>query len=199
MNSNGPFRRAVTRRRSWLCLAALSCMAFVLNACHAQDATDKPPARGQQVMLTMIAYNYTDHYINGYSVDGAGGGNVFLSDATSGGGGGACCVRWLVGRSLPVKVHIKWTSGECTYMDKIEGENFEEAKVFYTEKNVWLKAPVPAAPQYFETHFYPDGRVEVAITDDYSPPRLKLPVVNHKRPGAKHWPKCTLQQLHEGE
>lgn len=190
----------VMRRNSWFWLAGLSCLLLVLGACQAQSAPNKSPVSGQTVWLTMIGYNYTDHYIDNYSVNGAGGGNVFISSATSGGGGGACCVRWVVGQSLPVMVHIRWESGACVYTKNVEGQDFERAKQFYSEKDVWLKGPVSTGPQYFETHFYPDGHVEVAITSDISPPRLKLPArKNGLRPSVKPWPKCTAEQLKQGE
>jgi hypothetical protein len=190
----------VTRRNSWLWRVGLSCLLLVLGACQAQSATNKPPAMGQTVWLPMMGYNYTGHYIDNYSVNGAWGGNVFISSATSGGGGGTCCVRWVVGQSLPVKVHVRWESSACVYTKNVEGQEFERAKQFYSEKDVWLKGPASADPQYFETHFYPDGHVEVAITSDISPPRLKLPANrNGLRPGAKPWPKCTAEQLKQGE
>lgn len=182
-------------KRPWVRQLGLACLFLFVSVCHAQDTTSQLPASGQQVMLTMIAYNYTDHYIDNYSVNGAWGGNLFLSDADSGGGGDACCVRWVVGQSLPVKVRVRWESSACVYTKRVDGEDFERAKQFFTERDIWLKGPVPADPQYFETHIYPDGHVAVAITSDRSPPRLKLPVVSHWRPGARHWPKCTPEQL----
>jgi hypothetical protein len=200
-------RPACAARRETRCgMAArmlLGALFMVLGACQAQgvksDAKAKTPAVGQTVMLTLHGYNYTDHYIDSYSVNGAGGGNLFVSSPTTGGGGGACCVRWLVGRALPVKVHIRWESSECLYTKRVDGEDFPRAKSFYSEADVWLKGPIPADPQYFETHFYPDGHIEVAVTDDYSMPRLKLPEKNDIRPGAKPWPKCTPEQMKQGE
>lgn len=194
------FKNIATQHGAWPGLVALCFLLLALNACHAQGATEKPPVSGQTVWLTMIGYNYTDHYIDNYSVNGAWGGNVFISDSDSGGSKDACCVRWVVGQSLPVMVHIRWESSACVYTKNVEGENFERAKQFYSEKDVSLKGPIPSDPQYFETHFYPDGHVEVAITSDISPPRLKLAAKkNGLRPGAKPWPKCTPGQLKQGE
>jgi hypothetical protein len=198
--NNRHFKGIVTRRNSCFWLAGLSCLLLVLGACQAQSSTSKPPVSGRTVWLTMISYNYTDHYIDNYSVNGAWGGNVFISDSDSGGSKDACCVRWVVGQPLPVKVHIRWESGACVYTKNVEGQDFERAKQFYSEKDVWLKGPISSDPQYFETHFYPDGHVEVTITGDRSPPRLELPAnKNGLRPGAKPWPKCTAEQLKQGE
>ena len=37
-----------------------------------------------------------------------------------------------------------------------------------------INGPIPLEPTTLEVHFYPDRQVKVAITDNYSPPRLKL-------------------------
>lgn len=185
-------------------LVLLDVLVFGLAACQAHGVkvaeSAKVPAMGQTVWLTLHGYNYTDHYIDSYSVNGAGGGNLFVSDAGSGGGGGACCVRWTVGQRLPVKVRVRWESSACVYIKNVDGEDFERAKQFFSEEDAWIKGPIPINPQYFETHLYPDGHVEVAITDNYSPPRLKrLALKNGLRPGVAPWPKCTTEQMGQGE
>lgn len=196
---NQRFRARKTSFSSWLCL--LACLAS-MAACQAQDAvsTNMPTQQGEVVNLNMLAYNYTDNYIDSYQVDGIGGGNVFVSSLTSGGGGGTCCVRWIVGQSLPVTVHIRGQSSECIYTERVDGENFNHAKSFYSEKDVELTVPPSGNPQFFETHFYRDGHIEVAITDDYTPPRLKLRrTAQHGRPGAKPEARCTAAQMREGD
>lgn len=192
----GAFKKTI---RTWLYL--LVCATSV-GACQGQDAAVKSiPARsGQVVNLTLIAYNYTDNYIDSYQVNGAGGGNVFVSSPTTGGSKSSCCVRWIVGQALPVTVHIRWESSECIYTKRVEGQDFERAKSFYSEKNVELIKPPSSDPKFFETHFYSDGHIEFAITDDYSPPRLKLPRTAHMvRPQQKQWPRCTAAQLRKGD
>lgn len=183
----------------WLLL--LVCLTSIA-ACQAQDAgaVSTPAQPGQVVNLPLIAYNYTDNYIDSYEVNGASGGNVFLSNLTTGGSKSGCCVRWLVGQSLPVKVHIRWQSSECVYTEHVDGEDFDHAKSFYSEKDVELIEPPSGTPQFFETHFYPDGHIAVAITDDYTPPRLKLQeTAKHARPGAKPEARCTAAQMREGD
>ena len=42
------------------------------------------------------------------------------------------------------------------------------------ETKVLLNPSIPTNPENFEVHFYRDGHIELAATDDYSEPRLKL-------------------------
>jgi Protein of unknown function (DUF3304) len=109
--------------------------------------------------LTLHAYNYTDTYIDSYSVNGAGGGNVEVSVDSAGGSGGACCAPVRADMPLPTTVEIKW---------KRDGD------VPYCRQTVLLDGPIPAKPNNFEVHFYPDGTIQVAITDSPSEARLKL-------------------------
>lgn len=46
------------------------------------------PGGPRYVSLTIEGYNYTDDYIDQFTVNGQGGGNLYLSTPTSGGGGG---------------------------------------------------------------------------------------------------------------
>jgi len=109
--------------------------------------------------LTLVAYNYTDTYISNFTVDGAGGGNVEVSDMQSGHGGGACCAPISADTPLPMPVEITW---------KRDGE------VPYCRQTVLLNGPIPPNPNAFEVHFYQDGTIQVAITDFPSPQRLNL-------------------------
>ena len=183
----------------WLRCVCVGLMVLLTAACSAQGDTDKTPAPGTTVWLTLHGYNYTDHYINDYFVDEVWGGNLFLSNETTGGGKSTCCVQWVMGQKLPVSVKVRWQSGGCIYKERVGGGVFERGIPFYTTKTVWVKGPIPSDPQYLETHIYPDGHVEVAVTDHTSPPRLKLPIKDHWRPGAKKLPKCTPEQLKQGE
>jgi hypothetical protein len=109
--------------------------------------------------LTLVAYNYTDTYISNFTVNGAGGGNVEVSDMQSGHGGGACCAPISADTPLPMPVEITW---------KRDGE------VPYCRQTVLLNGPIPPNPNAFEVHFYQDGTIQVAITDFPSPQRLSL-------------------------
>jgi hypothetical protein len=137
--------RSVSRAvRCALFLAELS----VLVACN------KP--KTEAVSLEINGFNYTDLYIDSFEVNGQGGGNLFVSSLTSGGGKGTCCVSFTPGTNLPVQLTIKWTRDQKRWC----------------EKEALLKGPVPANPRHLGVHFFPDGHIEVEITEDY--PELKL-------------------------
>ena len=108
--------------------------------------------------LGIVGYNYTETGIIDYSVNGTGAFNLGVSNEHSGGGSTICCFGWAPGMKLPMPIRIEWTRDEATWC----------------RKTVMLTDPGPLEPTTFEVHFYPDRHIEVAITDDYSPPRLKL-------------------------
>ena len=55
-----------------------------------------------------------------------------------------------------------------------DGYTFKAPLHTFKEQDVELTGPVPKKPGYFEAHFYPDGHIEVAITETWSEPRLRL-------------------------
>ncbi len=153
-----------------------------LSACGARtptsDATQnarKKLPMGTTIGLTLVGYNYTNRYIDEFSVDGVGGGNLFVSGPTSGGGGDVCCVNYITGPG-EWKVHVKWQADACTYDEHTwsNGEKHSEIYSYFKEADVLVDPHVPDHPAYFEVHFYPDGHVEAVITEHASPPRLKL-------------------------
>ena len=115
----------------------------------------QPPSHG----LTISGYNYTDLYIDSFEVGGNGGGNLSVSTLTTGGSKSACCAS-VYPALAPYEVKVKWKG--------------REGKNRWCEMKVILNGPIPATPEYFEVHFYPDGHIEVAVTEDASKPRLKL-------------------------
>ena len=54
-------------------------------------------------------YNYTDTYIDSFSVNGAGGGNLAVSTPTAPGGGHTCCMTLVSGLPLDYEYVVKWT------------------------------------------------------------------------------------------
>jgi Protein of unknown function (DUF3304) len=118
------------------------------------------PKRSSQLRysLGIVGYNYTETGIIDYSVNGTGAFNLGVSTEHSGGGSTVCCFGWAPGMKLPMPIRIEWTRDEATWC----------------RKTVMLADPGPLEPTTFEVHFYPDRHIEVAITDDYSPPQLKL-------------------------
>lgn len=169
--------------------------AFTLSGCKAQTSTDTgpevPPAKipkGTLLSLTLTGYNYTNRYIDEFSVDGNGGGNLFISSPTSGGGGSACCVRHLQGHKADV-VRVRWQSGGCLYSVKsdLDPEVFDQIHSFYKEADVQVDQAIPERPEYFEVHFYPDGHMEAFITESFSDPRL---VLSETRKDNSKFPRC---------
>jgi hypothetical protein len=109
-------------------------------------------------MLALNGFNYTDLYIDSFSVDGQGGGNIFVSSPTSGGGGTSCCVGFSAGSTLPLRIKVKWSRDRKRYC----------------EKEVLVTGPIPAAPEHLAVHFFPDGRIEAELTEDYPAVKLQL-------------------------
>lgn len=164
----------------WAATAAVACV--VLAACRPSPPPDaavvgaataaapkasssaavsvERDAKGMPLSYSVVAYgyNYTDLYIDSFEVDGAGGGNLVVSTPTSGGGGHTCCAHVTSGLPLGTTFNIRWTRD----------------RERWCEQDVALTAPIPIEPRYLEVHFYPDGKVEIEVTQKASPPRLKL-------------------------
>ncbi|WP_257462026.1 DUF3304 domain-containing protein [Archangium lipolyticum] len=119
---------------------------------------NETPRLDKRVSLTLIGFNYTDLYIDSFSVNGQGGGNLYVSSPTSGGGGSVCCVGFSPSSKLPLQVKVRWTRDRRRWC----------------EKEVLITDPVPASPEYLAVHFFPDGRIEGEITEEYPEVKLKL-------------------------
>jgi Protein of unknown function (DUF3304) len=115
--------------------------------------------------VTAYGYNYTDLYIDGFEIDGSGGGNLEVSSPTSGGGGHTCCAIVTPGLPVGTTFNIKWTRDRKRWC----------------QQDVPLNTPVPKDPRYFEVHFYPDGKIEIEVTQRASKPRLKLDGASYAR------------------
>ncbi len=148
--------------------------------------------------LLIQGYNYTDDYINSFTVDGQGGGNLYVSGPNSGGGGSVCCASFSRGTVLPIKLKVRWTGSYC-----MEYETSKYGRTSSYRKGLWQEAEALAVdlsegkPRALEVHIFPDGHVEAAITQGYSQPRLVLSrTEKYQRPGAtKPYPDCTDDQL----
>ena len=112
----------------------------------------------ESVALTVSGFNYTDLYIEHFSVAGVGGANIVVSDLDSGGGGGVCCLRWYPGVTLPFPVKVEWTRDLKRWC----------------EMKVMITGPVPAHPEYIVVHFFQDGRIEVELTEGFPVAKLRL-------------------------
>jgi hypothetical protein len=108
--------------------------------------------------VTAYGYNYNDLYIDSFEIDGSGGGNLEVSIPTAGGGKHTCCAIVTPGLPPGTAFNIKWTRD----------------RKLWCQQDVPLNKPVPKDPRYFEVHFYPDGKIEIEVTQKASRPRLQL-------------------------
>ena len=156
-------------------------------AAHASAAPVSADANRpmQTRTLTIYGYNYTDRYIYSFQVNGQGGGNLFLSGPSSGGGKGVCCVSWWPGTKLPKMVRIDWVGSYCKQpIPQESGPPYMATQPLWKTAWVEITGPVPAEPNYFEVHIYNGDRVEVALTETWSRPRMDLPKGDSRiRPG----------------
>ncbi len=140
-------------------LLTLLLMTGVLTGCQAE----------QKKMLSITGYNYTNRYIDGFSVNGQGGSNVLLSEDNTGGGKTTCCIVLRPDQELPVTVYVEWTYGYEKDFDT--GKLLRPSETHQAE--VDLLGPIPKDPTIFVVHFYPDNTVQVEVAADYPKPRLK--------------------------
>ena len=144
---------------------------------------------GEYVLLGLLGYNYTNRHISEYSVNGASGGHVNLSSLTSGGSGTACCVRMLKKNPREVQVRVRWQVDGCIQLERspTTGATGERRILSYKETYVDVQLTTKETPNYIETHFYPDGTVQVKLTEAMSNPLLAL---DGKRLDKSNFPKC---------
>lgn len=159
-----------------LCLATM--VVLLLTACSQRTGpfNERELSRpsGSSVSLTLTGYNYTDRYINDFSVNGNGGGNLFVSSPRGGGGGSVCCVDYITGIT-DWTVIVRWQYDACTFNNTYEdGHRGYQIHSFYKEVEVSVDPKIGPRPEYLEVHFYPEGHVEVALTETSSSPRLRL-------------------------
>jgi hypothetical protein len=143
-------------------------LLLALAACKESDNQARPasvsaPAEEnrlpqKRVSLEINGFNYTDLYIDSFSVNRQGGGNLEVSTPTSGGGGSVCCVSFSPGSELPLRIKVEWTRDRTRWC----------------EQEVLIKGPVPASPEHLGVHFFPDGHIEAEITEGYPTPKLRL-------------------------
>jgi len=191
---NSLFSRAC--RPHWALIGSVA-TSISLQGCAA-DAPTVPTRTGEPVSLLIQGYNYTDDYIESFTVNGQGGGNIFESGPSSGGGKSACCLSYTPGTSLPIRLKVRWTASYCWYRGTTKyGPTAPRLKDLWKEAEALVTHVNDEKPRALEVHFFPDGRVEAAITAGYSPPRLVLQRNSDgRRPGVQHdYPWCTDEQL----
>ncbi len=152
-------------RAGWL-LGGAMLLLSACSQCNPGAKTDGKPVRpaedkftvDKSVSLEINGFNYTDLYIDGFIVNGQGGGNIFVSSPKSGGGGSVCCVSLWPGLELPTTLKVEWTRDNNRWCIA----------------DVVLKGPVPPNPQHLGIHFFPDGHIEAELSEDYPALRLVL-------------------------
>jgi Protein of unknown function (DUF3304) len=129
-------------------LALITCCCF--TACKAEDDTRS---------VTFVGYNYTERPIFTFSVNGVGGGNIFVN---GGGGSLACCGDITIGKPAVIKWMYSYTKKQY------------EAGLREETHTATVIVPPPQIPTagYLEVHFYPDHHVELAVVKFPGPRRL---------------------------
>ncbi len=185
MISSGRFMTLVLFTVSFAgCAPETTAQVRIPSAVTVQIEPYSPP---KSYSLGIAGYNYTDRYIDHFEVNGQGGGNVSISTPTAGGGKGVCCVSWTEGSKLPKPIKVKWAASYCTQVltGGYNGETQTVRQPILHIAEVEFNGPVPKNPKNFEVHFYKDGSIQTAITDESSWPRLKLPAGDgYARPGS---------------
>lgn len=161
---------------------------FAIGPAHA-DKSALEKLKEKYFLLGLIGYNYTDRHISDYTVNSAGGSRVMLSSSTSGGSGVTCCVRLAKKALIPPRVKVRWQYDGCIYLIKDDrtGKADKVRHYYYKEADVEVQRENGIIPGYLETHFYPDGTVQVIATEDFSSPRLLL---DEKRVDMSSFPRC---------
>lgn len=167
--------------------------AVAMSGCGASNAgvsagEARAPSHPARIQLPIVGYNYTDRYLAYFKVDSIGGGNVFVSSPTSGGGGSTCCAVYIKG-TRAWKAQVEWQSGACRYNEHVQasGRPTFDLHRYFKKVTVDVDPRIPADPKQLEVHFYPDGSVQIALTEERSAPRLILPA---ERENKGPYPQC---------
>lgn len=149
-------------------------------------ATAKEP--GGRTALGILGYNYTDRYIDSFSVDGQGGGNIQVTSPTSGGSGIVCCTLYRQG-SLLKTVRVRWQAGACYFSEhsSLSKRMFDTLYPIFKEQDAPIEVLASSDAKYLEVHFYPDGSIKAAVTIGISSPRLSL---SKQREDQTPYPRC---------
>lgn len=186
-----PYVFNLGRQLARCCVGALlSTLCACSNGASSQTGSSGLPVYQERgpISLSLVGYNYTDRYINEFSVSGRGGGNLYVSSPTSGGGGTTCCAKHWPGLKER-KVKVRWQSGACYYRVRASDSDrvYETLHSFYKEAQVVVDDRAGERARYMEVHFYPDGSVQLAATEQPSMPRLAL---DESRADRTRYPRC---------
>jgi len=168
-------------------------LSHSLCACDASSSPTRATRfKKDEYSLAIVGYNYTSRYIDQFSVNGAGGGNIYVSSPTSGGGGSVCCSTFFPD-APNLKMKVRWQSGACRYISFVskEGEKTWSHHLFFKEREVTPIIETVAEPAFMEVHIYPDDHVEAVVTSAMSAPRVKL---QEDRDLDPEYPRCPNDQ-----
>lgn len=159
-----------------LALTIGSWLLYVLFSSETEVFSRLREHAGDKITLDLIGYNYTNHHIEDYNIDGQNGGIVRVSSPTSGGSGSVCCISLYSDESGVLFVRVRWQTDGCSYfeVDPMNGNREELHHYTYREKYVKVARSIGVRANHLETHFFPDGSVQVHITEDMSLPRFRL-------------------------
>lgn len=172
---------------SYIKIAACALINFMIVVATVHGAEDVKQDNSK-VFVSLMGFNYTNRFIDSYSVDDSGGGHVGMSSPTAGGSGTMCCA--IIDKSTKEKILVKvrWQVDGCTYLVRNSSGELDKVRhKFHKEKFVYLEPTSLANPRYLETHFFPDGTIKLQITEDISLPKLKL---SDERPDQSKFPRC---------
>lgn len=184
------FSRTRVARHTMTLAFFLLMLVVVFSACHAQQSpASKQKRKTDHTLLGLVGYNYTDRHISNYSVNGSDGGDIIMSSPTSGGSGVSCCLRLSNSQGGLARVKVRWQVDGCVYLvrDNSTGKADKVRHYYYREVVVEVQRPVEAVSRYVETHFYPDGSVQVLLTKTMSSPLL---ILDERRPDKSSFPRC---------
>ena len=158
-----------------ICIFMILISMFLLGDAKAEKSA-REKLKEEYFLLGLVGYNYTDRHISSYTVNGAGGLDVIMSSPTGGGSGITCCVKLKKKSVIHPRVKVRWQYDGCLYFMKNDrtGATDWVRHYYYKEAEVDLQRADSGVPEYIETHFYPNGTVQVRSTDDFSDPDLKL-------------------------
>jgi len=165
----------------------LIAIVLMRNAAFAQQP-EIPVSENEEkthYLFSIIGYNYTNRHIDGFSIDGQGGGDVRVSSPTSGGGGIVCCVLFSKKPKWPIHVLIRWQSGGCRVWHK--DRRFGHNRYYYKETTVNVEPGSSKQPSGITVHFFQDGSVRVRLINDLEPPLVRLP---EERAVDDYFPEC---------
>jgi hypothetical protein len=170
-------------------IAFIFCFGFFYagSVYSGNGEAEKDPDR--PYLLGIIGYNYTDRNISQFRVNGAGGDEVNLSSPGSGGSNITCCVQLDKKTKFPIAIIVEWQFDGCIYkmQSPLTKTIYKNRHHYFRKTKVDVPEITSSPPQYMEIHFYPDGKVEAAITNHFSQPRLQL---DPNRPDRSQFPRC---------